>query len=40
MMEPGRYAVAFDGSRLAPGVYLVELRAGKERVVEKMVIMQ
>lgn len=38
MMESGRYAVALDGSRLAPGVYLVELRAGKERVVEKMVI--
>jgi hypothetical protein len=38
MMESGRYAVALDGSRLVPGVYLVELRAGKERVVEKMVI--
>jgi hypothetical protein len=37
-METGRYAVGVDTRGMQPGVYVVELTAGKERVVEKMVI--
>lgn len=38
MMEEGRYAVGLDAGALPTGAYLVELRFGSNRTVEKIVV--
>jgi hypothetical protein len=40
IMDAGRFAIDFDGTRLQPGSYLVELRTSDERVVEKLVVVR
>jgi len=37
-MEPGQFALEVDAGGLGSGTYLVELRSGGERVVEKLVV--
>jgi hypothetical protein len=39
-MDEGRYSIGLDGSELQPGTYLVELRYGSDRIVEKVVIVR
>ena len=38
LLDRGRYALEFNGSGLPAGTYIVELRAGQESIVEKMLI--
>ncbi len=38
--QPGNYAVTFDGSRLASGVYFCRLNAGGNSFTKKMVLMK
>ncbi|MGE3800667.1 MAG: T9SS type A sorting domain-containing protein [Candidatus Kapaibacterium sp.] len=38
LFSPGRYAVEFDGSKLKPGTYIVELETLNGRVTEKIVV--
>jgi hypothetical protein len=37
-MASGKHAITFDGSSLAPGIYLYELRSSESRMVSKIVI--
>ncbi|MFH1011341.1 MAG: EF-hand domain-containing protein [bacterium] len=37
-LSPGTYSFAFDGTRLASGVYFVELRAGEAVSIQKMML--
>jgi hypothetical protein len=38
--EAGTHDVIFEGSKLASGIYLVELEAGKLSKVQKLVLMK
>ncbi|MEP7217833.1 MAG: T9SS type A sorting domain-containing protein [Bacteroidota bacterium] len=40
MIDAGRYAITIDGGMLAPGTYVIELRYGENRLVEKMVVVR
>jgi hypothetical protein len=40
MMEQGRYALDLDASKLPPGTYLVDLRYGARRTVERMIVIR
>jgi hypothetical protein len=40
LMEAGRYATSIDSDELSPGIYLVELRHGRDRIVEKVVVVR
>ena len=40
LQNPGTYAVCFDGSGLASGIYCYRLRSGKEVITRRMVLMK
>jgi chitinase len=40
MMQPGRYVVRFDGSRMVTGTYLAKLDAGGKTMVRKMALVK
>jgi hypothetical protein len=37
---PGEYRYVWDASHNAAGVYFIRLRAGEERIIEKIVILK
>jgi hypothetical protein len=39
-MEAGRYSIEIDGTQLRPGNYLVDLRYGTDRIIQKLVVVR
>ena len=40
LMVTGRYSVEIDAHDLVPGTYMLELRYGSDRIVEKLAIVR